>query len=407
MPSEKAYESNMTEEGAKNLVDIKAVEKVIVDKFEEIKSTVGKAEEQIKESGKVAIETKAEIEKLAKDYNELYDRVQDMEQKGIKTHDEQLARDLGDDFIKSDQFKDMQAGKQKSARMEIKTAIINATGQNQPLVPADRLSGINTEPNRILQIRDIIPASTTGSNLIEFVRENVFTNSAGPQVGGSPQAFENVTKPESGITFTLANEPVQTLAHWIPASKQVIEDSPQLQSFISGRLMYGLKLYEETQLLSGSGANGQLNGIITQATAWSNESPNITNKIDIIRSAIKQSALSEYQPDYIVMNPQDWYEIDVQKVGTSDDRYVVGNPREMGTPRLWGIPVVVTNSITAGTFLVGAFRMNAEIKDREMSSVEVSRENSDNFVKNMVTVLAEERIALIVYRTAAFITGSF
>ena len=290
--------------------------------------------------------------------------------------------------------------------MEVKTAIINATGASQPLVPADRLAGFQTTPNRMLTIRDILPASATNSNLIEFVRENVFTNNAGPQVGGSPEAFENVTKPESAITFTLASEAVTTLAHFIPASKQVIEDSVSLQSFINGRLMYGLKLKEETQLLLGSGANGELNGIHTQATAYTVQSPQLTNEIDIIREMIKQAHVSEYMPDAVIMNPQDWYDIDVRKVGSSDDRYVVGNPREMGAPRLWGLPVVVTNSLTSGQAIVGNFALGAEIKDRTQASVELSLEDSTNFQKNMVTIRAEERIALCVYRTEAFIKAT-
>lgn len=408
--SKEAYQRNMTDEQFSDLVDLKAVEKALVEKHSELVKVVEKAEGEAKDAGSVAGETKAAVDKLSESLIEIGDRLQAIEQKAAAANDgdadENFTADPGAEFLKSEQYSALVEGKQATARMNLKTAIINATGQNQPLVPADRLQGIHATPNRVLTIRDILPASYTNSNLVEYVRENVFTNNAGPQVGGSPEAFENVTKPESGITFTLATAAVQTLAHWIPASKQVIADSPQLQGYISGRLMYGLKLYEETQLLSGTGSNGQLNGLITQATSATGESPAITNEIDIIRSAIKQAHLSEYRPDAIILNPQDWYDIDTRKVGASDDRYVVGNPRAMGTPMLWGLPIVVTNSITSGTFLLGSFGMGAEIKDRQDSSVEVSRENSDNFVKNMVTILAEERIALVVYRTEAFISGS-
>lgn len=402
-----AYESNMTPEQAENLKHLKDIEGLIVNKFEDLNKAYETVQGQVKESGVAQLEQKNAIEKLTEEYNSLYDRVQEVEQKGVKlAEDAQSGYNVGAEFIKSEQFKALAEGRQNTARMEIKTAIINATGQNQPLVAADRLSGINTTPNRELTIRDLIPTSSTNSNLIEFVRENTFTNNAGPQVGGSPEAFENVTKPESGITFTLVNEPVQTLAHWIPASKQVLSDSAGLQSFISNRLMYGLKLYEENQLLNGTGSNGQLNGLITQATAYTVQSPQLTNELDIIREMIKQAHVANYRPDGIILNPQDWYDIDVRKVGASDDRYVVGNPRAMSTPTLWGLPVVVTNAISSGTCLLGSFGMGAEIKDREQAMVEVSRENSDNFVKNMCTVLAEERLALCVYRTEAFITGS-
>lgn len=401
-----AYQSNLTDDQRENLVDLKAVEKSLETKFGELDGTMEKMNGQIKESGEASVEVKAEMEKLSTDYDGLYDRIKEIEKKGVLINENAADSDIGAEFIKSDQYQALVEGRQGQARMEMKTAIINATGQNQPLVPADRSMGIIHEPNRMLRIRDVLAATGTNSNLIEYAKENVFTNNAGPQIGGSPEAFENVTKPESGITFTLATEAVQTIAHWIPASKQVIADSAQLQGYISGRLTYGLKLKEETQLLSGTGANGQLNGLITQATAYTVQSPQSTNEMDIIRDAIKQAQLSEYFPTNIVLNPQDWYDIDTRKVGAGDDRYVVGDPREMSVPRLWGLPVILSNSITAGTFLLGAFDMGAEIKDRMQATVEVSRENSDNFVKNMITILAEERIALVVYRPAAFITGS-
>ena len=383
------------------------LESALTAKMDEWRETVEKSNEEAKNAGSVAKETRELLEAQAEKMTEITDRLLDMEQNGVKNKsDESETINLGKSFVESDQFKDLQSGRTGRAKIEVKTAIINATGQNQPLVPADRRAGFHTTPNRMLTIRDILPSSPTSSNLIEFVRENTFTNNAGPQVGGSPEAFENVTKPESAITFTLVSQAVTTLAHFIPASKQVLDDSVQLQSFINGRLMYGLKLKEETQLLLGDNANGELNGLHTQATAYTVQSPQLTNEIDIVREMIKQSQVAEYQPDAIIMNPQDWYDVDVRKVGSSDDRYVVGNPQDVTTPRLWGLPIVVTNSLTSGQVMVGAFALGAEIFDRQLASVEVSLEDSTNFQKNMCTIRAEERLSLVVYRTESIIKAT-
>lgn len=390
-----------------NVVDIKGVESLIVEKFDKLEGQYKSANEQLKTIGEVGENTKSEIDKLSKEYDGLFDRLQTLEQKGASNSSADNSYNVGAEFVKSEAYKDLSEGRTGRARMEVKTAIINATGQNQPLVEADRVGGIYTTPNRILTIRDVLPSSTTSSNLVEFTREASFTNNAGPQIGGSPEAYENVTKPESAMTFTLHSEPVVTLAHFIPASKQVLDDSASLQSHINGRLMYGLKLKEETQLLSGTGSNHQLNGLITQATSYVNSSsPNYTNEIDIIRDAIRQAHVAEYRPDFLVLNPLDWFSIEIRHVGASDDRYVVGNPGQgMMSPNLWGLPVVVSNSISAGTFLIGS-SMGAEIKDRQQAAVEMSMEDSTNFQKNMVTIRAEERLTLCVYRTEPFITGS-
>ncbi len=389
--------------------ELKELEGMIVKKFDEIEETTKQANGELSELKEVKTETKGKMEALAKQYDELYERLRVVEQKGAATSEANKPFNLGAEFCKSDAVKEMIEGRTGRARMMVeKTAIINATGQNQPLVPSDRdVSGIYTTPNRNLRVRDLLPSRTTSSNLVEFTRENAFTNNAGPQISGSPEAYENVTKPESAITFTLVNVPVVTLAHFIPASVQVLDDSPMLESHINGRLMYGLKLKEETQLLSGTGANHQLNGLITQATAYAAQSPDLVqNEIDKIRDAARQLAASEYGPDFVVLNPVDWYDIEITKVNAgTDDRYIVGNPRDMMAPNIWGMPVVVTNSITAGTFLIGS-RNAAEIADRQMAMVEASREDSTNFQKNMVTIRAEERLALCVFRTEAFVTGS-
>ena len=372
----------------------------------EMKTFMAKANDEIDNAKSLSAETKNAISALTEKATLLTDKCLELEQKIAARGDDsqKSVLTIGEQFIKSDEWKSMQIKRAGSARLDLKTAIVNATGQNQPLVAADRLQGIITNPNRVFTIRDLLPVGRTSSNLIEYTKENVFTNNAGGQY--SSPAFENVTKPESGITFTLESEPVRTLAHWIPVSKQVLDDSPMLQSFIEGRLQYGLKLEEEDQLLNGDGTGSNLSGILDSGnfTAYTRAQTGDTN-IDTLRRAITQAALSEFMADTIVINTADWEAIELTKA--TDGQYVWTNPALGNAPQLWGKRVVATNSITAGTFLVGAFAMGAQIWDRQQASVTVSLENSDNFVKNMATILAEERLCLAVYRPAAFISGSF
>lgn len=387
--------------------------KALGDKQDELKATnaelkgfMEKANAEIDGAKSLSAETKAAIEKVAEKASVLTDKCLELEQKlsARATDTDQKNESLGEQFVKTDEWKSMQTKRAGSARMELKAAIINATGQNQPLVQADRVQGIITNPNRVFTIRDLLPVGRTSSNLIEYTKENVFTNNAGGQYA-SP-AFENVTKPESGITFTLESEPVRTLAHWIPVSKQVLDDSPMLQSFIEGRLTYGLKLVEEGQLLNGTGTGSQLSGILTTGNHVDyNRAETGDTYIDALRRAITQAALSEYMADTIVINTADWEAIELTKA--DDGQYIWTNPAIGNAPQIWGKRVVATNSIAAGTFLVGAFAMGAQIWDRQQAAILVSMENSDNFVKNMVTILAEERLALTVYRPSAFVVGSF
>ena len=371
---------------------------------EQIKAWVEKANGEVLTAKNMTTETKAAIETLSTKATEIVDRLVALEQKSRTVPaSTELALSIGEMFVKQDNFTAWQGKGSGALRMELKAAIINATGQNQPLVPAQRLPGIIYEPERMFTVRDLLSSGTTGSNLIEYTRENVFTNSAGVQ------ATENTVKPESGITFTLQTSPVVTLAHWIPVSKQVLADAPQLQSYINTRMMYGLKFEEEDQLLNGDGTSGAISGLLDSGnfTAY-NRAQTGDTKTDTIRRALTQVQLSEYMADGIIMHPADWEEIELTKATTGEYIYHHSSgPVGMMGPTLWGRRVVPTQSIAEGTFLTGAFRMGAQVWDRQQASVQVSFEHADNFTRNMATILAEERLALTVYRPKAFVSGTF
>src|SRR5690606_18623818 len=112
--------------------------------------------------------------------------------------------------------------------------------------PVDGSTQIITAPNQRLSIRNLLAPGQTASNAIAYLRETGFTNNAAP-------VAENTTKPYSDLTFEEVLEGVKTIAHLLKASKQILDDLPQLQSFINGRLLNGLKRVEDAQLLFGSG----------------------------------------------------------------------------------------------------------------------------------------------------------
>jgi HK97 family phage major capsid protein len=127
--------------------------------------------------------------------------------------------------------------------------------------------------------------------------------------------------------------------------------------------------------------------------------------MDVLRLAMLQAALAEYPATGHVLHPTDWAGIETLKDSTG--RYIIGNPQGTTQPTLWGLPVVATQAITVRKFLTGAFKLGAQVFDRWTARVEIATENEDDFIKNLVTILAEERLALAVYRPEAFIYGDF
>lgn len=282
---------------------------------------------------------------------------------------------------------------------------VNPPSSVQPLVQGDRRPGIIGPGLRRMTIRDLLPQTTTTSNLIEFAKELLFTNAAAPQgATTSPdETTEGELKAESSLTFEFASTSVITLAHFIPASRQILSDAPMLQGYVDGRLRNGLMLEEEDELLNGNGLQGTLQGLVGYAAAFTGGATNQT-ALDTLLKAQLQVSLSEYTISGYVLHPTDWTNILLLKDTTG--RYLFSDPHGMEAPRVWGTDVVPTQSQTAGTFLAGAFSLAAEIFDREDATVRVAEQHSDFFVRNLVAVLAEERLALAVYRASALVTGN-
>jgi HK97 family phage major capsid protein len=287
----------------------------------------------------------------------------------------------------------------------MKTAIVNATGQNQPLVPAQRGPRIVSAPERALTIRDLFTSVEVSSNLIEFCKENSFTNNAGPQYDASPGSTEGALKPESALTFVLATAAVATLAHWIPASRQVLSDAPMLQRYLDDRLLYGLKLAEENEFLNGDGTSGHILGLVGQATGFSGGATNQT-ALDTMARSVGQLAAAEMVPNGFILNPVDWWSPSFRLAKDTTGRYILGDPGEQMTPGLWGFPVVLTNSLARGTFVTLDAQRAGYLADRESAEIRIAEQHADFFIRNMVAVLAEERTTLVIERTSAIISGA-
>lgn len=396
--------------------DLEALQDTLKKGLHDLREQTGEkietALQEVKTLGTLVTDTNKQLTELGVKAVEHQQRLLDVEQKlagRLQDNDGSQVKSIGAIVAESEEFKAAQGQGSRARGMDPvhvgsfhKTAIVNASGQNQPLVPSDRLAGIVTPAERLLTIRSLIPVGSTESNLIEYAKENVFTNNAGPQYS-SPNR-ENVAKNESGITFTLATAAVITIAHFVPASRQVLSDASLLRGYIENRLTYGLKLEEEDEILNGDGTGGVLDGLRNQATPYAGAVSGDQALDTLLRAMLQVTTGSEFVADGAVLSHTDWTGILLLK--DSQGRYLFGDPGAQQAPRVWGRPVVPTNSLAAGNFLVGAFSMACQLWDREQATVRVAEQHSDFFVKNMVAILAEERVALTVYRPTALIKGA-
>lgn len=372
-----------------------------------------KAENALKEAqkaGELSNETKKEVDKLLTDLNtqrdlqnQLATQLGEAEQMFARIGNnggQAPARNRAGDLVIANESmiefsKNVSAGRRLAIDMPRNALTSFAVN------PVDGTTKVITNPNQRLTVRDLLAPGDTESNAVAYLRELLFTNNAAP-------VAENTTKPYSEITFEEVLSGVKTIAHLMKVAKQTLDDLPQLRSIINGRLLNGLKRVEDTQLLFGSGVGNNLHGIYTQATAFANPSTKTTpsNSLDVMRLAMLQVTLAELSATGHVMHDIDWTDIELIKDANTKG-YLFSNPFGTLEARLWGLPVAQTNQAgMLDNFLTGSFADAAQIFDREDANVVISTENADDFEKNMVSVRAEERLALAVYRPQAFVKGS-
>jgi HK97 family phage major capsid protein len=260
-------------------------------------------------------------------------------------------------------------------------------------------------------IRDVLINGTTTSDALTFFRELAFTNSAAAVAQATATTGATGLKPESAITFEQATANVVTIAHWIPITRQTLEDAAQLRTYVEQRLLDGLRLEESDQLLNGDGTGANMTGLtntsgvqaLDQTYFTANPVNNATfdneNFERILRAKRLIRTTGRARANFVVLNPADAETI--LTAVDADRQYFGPGPFSAGvTTNLWGMRVVEDENQTAGEAVVGDGRM-AAVWDRMQAQILIDTID-DQFVRNMLTILAEERIALTVFRPAAF-----
>ncbi|MDH0188185.1 phage major capsid protein [Stenotrophomonas sp. GD03993] len=366
--------------------------------------------DDIQKGNAIPKDVKDAIENTKGELQRVIDKVQELEEKGVKVRGQPGEGKSFIDLVKGhDEYKGLQQKTVQRAEIEItkgdlasmKETKVTSAGIVAPNYDPTIQPGIRQE----LRIRDLLTSIPVSGQQYTFFRELLHTRGAAPVAEGG-------TKPTSNVTFESVTDRVKKIAVWMPVTDEALDDVPQLLGYIRELLRYDLKLEEEAQILKGDGTGENLNGLMTQATAYSAAltKPGDT-PIDIVRRAIyqvrKQSKLSA---DGVVMTELDWMNIELQK--DSQNRYLFANLQGLVTPVLWGRPVITSDSMdegdadTGGEFLVANFARAATLFDRMSFLFKMGLIN-DMFIKNERALLVEERLGLGVRRREALVKGQF
>lgn len=330
--------------------------------------------------------------------NEMKSQHQDLMQKFSRRGNQEgnEVKSGGAEFVESGVYQEAaESGFKSVSRLELKNTI--GTVQAAGNIQATQLGLVLPNQQR-LTIRDLLAGGKMSGSSLEYVQEKTWTNNA-------DVVTEGAAKPESDLEFEDKDAKAVTIAHWLKVTTQMLSDAPALEAYINNRLRHGVDIKLERQILNGDGGVGKMDGLINQATAYSQPAradAAKTTEFDVLRYAMLQIVLADDYANGHVLNPLDWALMETTKDELG--RYLIGDPQSKTVPTLWGLPVVQTAAMTAGDFLTGAFNTAAQYFERWGSAVQIGL-NNDDFTSNKRTILAECRGALAVYRPASLIKG--
>jgi HK97 family phage major capsid protein len=391
-----------------------------------MRNLAAKAKETVDDTALTNVEKKTILDKIDVDLKEFSDTIANHEhaqrlmaggESAPEAKSEQAEhKSFSQQVIESAQYKSMVNGSARFGSVEVKVAatidegIIPAysggAGLAGQLLTPQFLPGIVPLKFQPLTVADLMASGTTSSSSISYVIESAFQDL-------TATVLEKGAIPQLDLTLTRRQDNVTKIGNISKPTVEMFEDAEQFQAYLQNRMTFGLARKEEYELLNGNGTAPELKGLLNRtglATAVVTVTPltaakameGIFNQITALR------AVSFIEPDAIVIHPTDWQTIRLGK--DSQGQYYAGgpftgaygNPGPSNLANLWGVKTIITTAIAQGSALVGGFQECAQIFRRNGIVLDMTNSNNDDFEKDLITLKAEERLALAVYRPAGF-----
>jgi HK97 family phage major capsid protein len=372
---------------------------------------IEKAFNQAKDNAKGEMESslKSEIDNLTTQYVEKSDalnkRMDDMEMAAKKTISgatPQSFKSAINTALKDGAIDAMLKGNANAARFEVKADMSLGADVTGVVAGETIVDQIKYDPSRSVHIRSLLALGSTDAQTIRYPKESAYSDGAGTTAEAA--AFG-----QSDFDLAASTVNVEKIGTYMRITGEMLDDIKQLTSYLSARVPEKVLSVEDNQILNGDGSSPNLDGLFTDGAAFAAggfaAAIESANEFDVLTVALNQLALSNYQADTILLNPTDLHKMILLK--STANEYLRNQIFSGLQPTINGIPVTVNTAVTAGKFLCGNLRQASQLWIRENLAVEFSREDSDNFQKNFVTVRAMERVALTNYLPNAIVQGTF
>ena len=247
---------------------------------------------------------------------------------------------------------------------------------------------------RPVQVLDLIPQGETSQAAIVYMEETTATNTAA-------ETNEGAAYPQATLVLTERTSNVRKVSEHLPVTDEQLEDIPQVQGYINGRLVFFVRQRLDNQVINGDGSAPNLRGMLNVVGIQTQAKGTDPGPDAIFKAMVKVRITGRAMPSGVIVHPTDWQNIRLLR--TAEGVYIWGNPSEAGPERIWGLPIAQADSLSAGTAIVADFVNFTELDFRRNLDVQVGY-NNDDFTKGQKSIRADVRCAFVVYRPAAICT---
>lgn len=287
-----------------------------------------------------------------------------------------------------------------AAGARLRTTFDNSANIGSGLLTPDYTSKLVEQLLRRVRLLDVITVGSTDTDTVDWVEEQARTDAAAETPYGT-------AVPESAYGFAHKQTTVKRVGHFVPATKGILADAGQTRTLLESRLQSGLERRVESQLLGGDGLGENIKGIINSA-GFATQAKGTDTRLDAVHKAMTQIRIatqSQVEPEVIGIHPTDYELVVLDK--NSNGNYTVANPTDNSQPKIWGLTPVVSTLFSVGTPWVGDFREACTMWLRDGVSVSATDSHQDWFLRGMVAIMAETRLAFAVTqpKALAMVTG--
>ena len=289
----------------------------------------------------------------------------------------------------------------KQFAMELKTVgdmslsnITDLSAANVQMLP-----GILPAAPRKLHIRSLLPTGVMSTSAVHYLQET------GSEGSVNSWADNSGTKPQIDFDLTEEVAPSEFIAGYLRITRKALDDISAMRSYLQSRLLESYLDAEDNQLLNGNGISPNLGGLITNAEAYTGFR---TIQIEKIIDSVAQIESNNHSANGILLSPEQYYALLLNRSTTNEYTLPgLGTVTQLnGQMFISGIPVFRSTAMTDSKYLVGDWAKGAQLFVRENPIVRFFEEDGTNVRENKITVRVEGRVALPIYYTDAFVTGS-